>query len=448
MGVPFLSLWAMTRSLLREHWIPLVALLILAHVLVLGSVATMTQLSPIDEAAHFDYLVRFPDPPASGERMTEETLTVWACQGVILSFEMPACDVTPHDPDAFPGQAYNLAGTHPPLYYAVTSGLAHVISGILDISFFTAARTVGAFWLSLLLMACYALAVTIGASRTAAVGATALLAATPSLVTSAATLGPDVATAAVGGILILAVVKCDVGRRSALLITALTVLAGLTKLTTFTAVGVAALILVARAVTDRSRLGRPGIRNHLLLAITMVAIFLAVSLAWTSWSESRSTVDPGTIPQNTWFVTDTLDWSVFPANALQFLTPVNEGFIAPQYASALQGRLEAYATGALVLGTVAAAWYARRRPTPGVLASAVLFMAVLAPALLVAMNFGLYNQYFPVSSRYGFALIPGFVAAAAFAFRGRATARALLTIAILSALALMVQAAPFNVLTI
>ncbi len=426
---------------------PIVILILLAHVLVLGTASTLRQVSPIDEAAHFDYILRFPDVPVTGDRMTQETLTLWACRGVALpNVVMPPCDVDTHDPDLFPGLAYNLAGTHPPLYYAVTAGLGRALAALSGLPLFVAARAVGALWFSLLLVGTYLLALRIGASRPAALGATALLAASPALVTAAATLGPDVAGAAVGAFLMLAAISYDGSGRAARRVLLLAIVAGLTKLTLFTAVGVVALLLVVRPLVSGD--DRRAVRTGLLLASAAVTLFLATSFAWTALSSARATVDPASIPQNTWFLTDSLDLRMIPAHVFTFFTPINDGWIAPQFEGLIKYRLESYVTGALVLGVVAAAWYLRSRPVPGALGAAVVFVAAIGGPLLVVMNFVVYGMYYQLPPRYGYALLAGFAAATAFAFRDRQAGRALIVVAAVTALAVMVQSEPFNVLSL
>lgn len=435
------------RTAARDHLLPMVLLVLLAHILVLGTASTLHQISPIDEAAHYDYILRFPDVPVTGDRMTQETLELWACRGIALpNVVMPSCDTNTHDPDQFPGLAYNLAGTHPPLYYGVTAGVARALAELGDLPLFTAARAVGVLWFSLLLVGAYLLALRIGASRMAAFGAAALLAASPALVTAASTLGPDVAGAAVGAFLMLAAIRFDGSGRSALPVLLLAVLAGLTKLTLFTAVGVVALYLVIHPLIDGDR--RRTIGKGLLLATTTVVLFLGISFAWTSLSSARATMDSASIPQNTWFLTESLDLRMIPAHVFTFLTPINDGWIAPQFEGLIKYRLESYVTGALVLGVVAAAWYLRSRPMPGTLGSAVLIFAAIGAPVLLVMNFLVYGMYFQIPPRYGYALLAGFAAAAAFAFRDRQASRALVVVATITALAVIVQSEPFNVMSI
>jgi len=435
------------RASARDHVVPIALLVLLAHVLVLGTALTLQQVSPIDEAAHYDYIVRFPDVPVTGDRMTQETLELWACRGIALpNVVMPPCDTYAHDPDQFPGLGYNLAGTHPPLYYGVTAGVARALVGLADLPLFTAARAVGALWYSLLLVGAYLLALRIGASRTAAFGAAALLAASPALVTAASTLGPDVAGAAVGAFLMLAAIRFDGRGLSALPVLVLAAVAGLTKLTLFTAVGVVALYLVIHPLVDGER--RRAFGKGVLLATSTVVLFLGTSFAWTSLSSARATMDSSSIPQNTWFMTESLDLRMIPAHVFTFLTPINDGWIAPQFEGLIKYRLESYVTGALVLGLVAAAWYLRSRPMPGTLGSAVLFVAAIGAPLLVVMNFLIYGMYYQLPPRYGYALLAGFAAATAFAFRDRQAARALVVVAAITALAVAVQSEPFNVMSI
>ena len=77
----------------------------------------------------------------------------------------------------------------------------------------------------------------------------------PNIVSSAATLGPDTATALTSGLVLLAALAYDGSRRLAILFVAAVALAALTKFTAFTAVGAAIVYLVVRPLLDRSRRG-------------------------------------------------------------------------------------------------------------------------------------------------------------------------------------------------
>ena len=119
----------------------------------------------------------------------------------------------------------------------------------------------GAFYLVTALMTVgYLVARRIGAPKSASAAAAVIVGTSSDVVTSAATIGPDTATAVTGGLVILAAPAYDRSRRSLLLLLAAVAAAALTKLTVFTAVGIAIVILVARALAVRRRGGGKALR--------------------------------------------------------------------------------------------------------------------------------------------------------------------------------------------
>jgi hypothetical protein len=59
-------------------------------------------------------------------------------------------------------------------------------------------------------------------------------------------------------------------------------------------------------------------------------------------------------------------------------------------------------------------------------------MMILSPFLLVALNLYANHLYFQLSPRYGYALLPGIAAVAAWTFRAPAQSRLLVLLAALS----------------
>lgn len=434
------------RDRIRPHLGPAIALSVVSLVLVLGHVATFTVVSPIDEASHFDYIVRFPDIPDGGDRLTQETMSMWACQGTALDFKLPACGLDSYDPAAFPGEGYSSAGTHPPLYYAVTKVIAVPLSTITGLSLFAAARYTGVFWLSAFLIIAYAAAMAFGASRASAFGAALLLGSSAAMITSAATLGNDVAAAIGGGLVLISALRFDGSRRRLGWLLTAVVVAACTKLTAGLGVGVVALYLVSRRVFfARGATDRRAYKKDALAAVGVVVTFAAISAIWLIRGSMGNKVDPSVIPQNQWFLVDGLQPGWLVSHLWVFLTPISDGYVAPYLTGITKMRLESLQAGVLLFGAVGTAMLLRSRPAQAALGWALLVMACLGGPAFVLLNYFGNGMYFPIAARYGYSMLAVYVATAAFAFRSRAHGHALVLVASVAVIAAVVQAVPFNV---
>lgn len=433
-------------SALRRHLWPLVVMCVSSLVLVIGAVSTFTELSPVDEGAHFDYIVRFPDVPVTGDTFTQETMELQACQGMELDYALPACDSAPFEPVEFPGEGFSTAGTHPPLYYGLTALLARPLAALTGVSLFVAARAIGALWLALLMILSYAIGITLGASRKSSLGASLLLGSSSAIVTSASTLGPDIAAAAMGALLILVTIRTDRSRPASALVLIVAALLGLTKLTTFLAVGVAVIWLVAvgTVLSDPPR-DRVAIRKDIALALAVAASFLLTSLGWLMWASSAAVLPAEEIPINQWFLTDSLDPRALVSHALLFFTPISDGYVAPYLQGISKIRLESIAAGIMVFGAAAAFAALRSDKRASGLGLGVLTAAVVGAPLLVLVNFYANGMFFQLSARYGYPLLGAYAACAAVAFRNKPQSGALVAIAGVVVAVVILQAEPFSI---
>ena len=143
---------------LVRRWFPVILVCVIAPlVLVASIVQRYTVFSPIDEAAHFDYVQRLPGSgiPVMGDTMLQSSLEIIACRGSDLpGLVLPKCGTNEVKPEAFPGQGLQYEAQQPPLYYLTAAPLAWVGSEVLGLGEVGATRSVGVLWLvaGLLLM--------------------------------------------------------------------------------------------------------------------------------------------------------------------------------------------------------------------------------------------------------------------------------------------------------
>jgi hypothetical protein len=111
------------------------------------------KFSPVDEAAHLDYVDRVGDGeiPRQGERLQASTLREVACRGNALeTTKAPPCASRDLRPDQFGGRgAFQHEAQQPPTYYALTVPGRWVAKHVLGIdSRLDATRVVGVVWLT------------------------------------------------------------------------------------------------------------------------------------------------------------------------------------------------------------------------------------------------------------------------------------------------------------
>ena len=108
------------------------------------------ELSPTDEAAHYDYVTRASQwsIPRLGQPMQQDTFRVAACRGTALNgLVTPKCGLVHYSPATFAGGGLSYEAQQPPAYYFVTAAIRWFPEKLLGVSSFTAARLVGIFWL-------------------------------------------------------------------------------------------------------------------------------------------------------------------------------------------------------------------------------------------------------------------------------------------------------------
>jgi hypothetical protein len=389
--------------------------------------------SPIDEVAHFDYIHDFPHVPAIGERMSPEGLNEWACRtsGPEYPLTMPGCG-GPYQASQFPGEGYSTAGSTPPVYYAVTAVIARVIVKLTPWSLWDVSRAVGALWLTALMVVVHLLARRLGV-RTPVAAATAVFTGlSPTVVASAATMGPDTATAVTSGLTMLAALAYDGSRRRLLLLLAAVALAAFTKFTAFAGVGAVVIFLVLRPLLARDA-RRRELRPGLLAAAGSLAVFAVISFLWGVRFQSTSLVDPDKIPINVMLHADRVDWgAIWEPMLYTFFSPGTGNWQPGFLTDGTNTFLVTVTAGMFAVSVVAAALALRNRPRVSALGIGLVVLTVVAPFVLVALNFYTNHLYFQLAPRYGYALLPGIAAATAWVFRAPPHGRAVLLLAALS----------------
>jgi len=426
-------------TLLPDLLITLVALLLGAL-----NIITFTDMSPIDEAAHYDYLVKFPEVPLQGEQLGQDAMETEACYGIALDASLPECGLPEYDPAAFPGGGYSTAGIHPPVYYALTSVAGRAVAAIFDVSFLVATRAVGVMWLIAFGLVTRRLATRSGVSRMMAGAVTILAISTPQIVTSATTLGPDIAAATAGALIILAATEFRGTWGQIAILTLFSAFGAMVKLTVLLAVGVACCIVIGKAAWG---VLRPPPWPRVAATVSLLVIsFLMTSRLWSQWFESNAIVAADQLPLNQWFMTDELPLGNLFAHVLMFFSPISGGYFPAYLGGIATDRISSIVPAILVVGALSAALGGRADRDLTILGSATVFIAAIGAPILVVGNFVENGMYFAIASRYALPITAAFMCCTAKVFdQHTGVRRTMVLLAVVSVATFLLQANPISI---
>jgi hypothetical protein len=165
------------------------------------------KFSPVDEAAHYDYVNRVAEGelPRQGQHLMRSTMREVACKGNAFSaVPVPPCSTPVLRYDQFAGGAQQYEALHPPVYHAITVPFRWVIQHTLVSDRLDATRAVGILWLVAGLLLLWAAGRVMGIAP-ANLGAVLLLLVTaPTVVFFYGTVTTDATALTTGGLVALA----------------------------------------------------------------------------------------------------------------------------------------------------------------------------------------------------------------------------------------------------
>jgi hypothetical protein len=274
---------------------------VLPAVLLLRFIAHNPTLSPIDEAAHLDYVIRAShgEIPRTGEPMTQQTARIIACTGVRLEgLVVPKCRPGRYDVRDFPAKGYSYEAQQPPVYYGVTAVLRAPVASIFGVDdYLKATRITGYFWWSLGLFALWAATRVLRIDPWASVVVLLFVACAPDVLAYSSMVSNDAPSLLFGSLSLLSVAAAL--RRPSVAaacgLVALGLVAGFTKTSeVFPAV---ALALYAFWMLLRERgTARAALRPWLLTGGALLGGAALATLAWLAIRSSIGLVAPRTLP--------------------------------------------------------------------------------------------------------------------------------------------------------
>ncbi len=397
-------------------WIgPGLVCVVIPFLMVLSVVDRHPKFSPIDEAAHWDYVERLPSHgiPIFGDRLLKSTLRELSCRETRLEgLVVPPCDAKRLPYDRYPGGAYQYEAQQPPIYYAVTAPVAKIVTLVTGVGDVGGTRIVGGLWLVAGLLLMWHTARLLSIDRLPMLGVTLAVGVAPLVVYYSSIVSNDSAGILSGAIACWVGAVTFVRQRSYVrLAFAIGLALALVKTSSAVPAGVVGFLLLLPALhgaaTGRilpwrhsswTNMGKTG--------LSLIAGAVVGSLTWIIYYRAFATIEPKTLP-----TFDVLRGG--PVNGVTFLTQA-KSFFAPltdsyqpfsAWNSDVYSLLQLAALIAVAAGLGAGAFVAKRTwcsvsgpPTLG-----LLYLAG------VVIGYGIWRSYDinpGVSGRYALPMIP------------------------------------------
>ena len=416
-------------------------LILTALVVILSGlhVHSYTVISPFDENAHIDRMIRasrfefvHPDDEASQESLHEV-----ACRGseiVLLpgllegSYDpnaWPPCMEGRYDPEGFTYKGWNSASGNPPYYYFLTGVPARGLSDLPPIgSIVTWGRLLGSLWLLVGIYFVVRAAEYFSIRRLPLVLGVALVIASPSLLHASNVINTDASAFAAGAAVLLAGLAWERSRAPLWLLAVAA--AACASLDNTNALGVVIVLFyfLIRAVASRGdeRLGPArSWRDYLVAGLVAAASAAIAILAWRIvYQLVAHDVDLSEAPWVTGFRVEHLDLEmVLGEDTIFGVFPPLDGFIPPVLSTTMY---ELFAQAALILAggmLIAASVRAKLADRLSALSLATVAALVLTPVMFVIYNYVSWGVFFHILPRTALAALPAIAIVAAAMARTR-----------------------------
>jgi hypothetical protein len=387
-------------------------------------VSHFTELSPVDELQHIDYLYRAPAIVHTGDLVGQDAMREEACR-ILPQWPSPPCSNTAvYSASDFQETGVNTASQYTPLYYTLTKVLATPLTWVLGKdSLVTAARVVGGWYLAAGLFITFLIARRFGARPYLTAAVLLAAAATPDVLLPSATITPDSLALLSGASLVWSVLWWEESpRRRMWLPILLGVLTVLFKAISVIAVLLVVLFIVLRYVhgrlwpshvePDGTEPPRPGLIPSAVLAALVSMLSLAGSVGYVLYVGAIGTVPAESIPMTARALVPGFPSVGFVSHLGAFL----QVFYWPGgYATTKHiGPFVQNVVGLLVFaGTFAAAFLINRaRSATRLLSVSLLIVGLVGAPLIIAMTYFSVHTYVPIPGRYALTLVPAGLATA------------------------------------
>jgi hypothetical protein len=400
------------------------------------------RFSPLDEAAHLDYVDRVADGqiPRQGEHLRTQTLRVVACHGIALpAVTVPPCAARVLGRTQFPGGASQYEAQQPPPYYVVTAVLRLVPRHVVGVDDeLLATRLTSMAWLVTGMLLAWAAGRVMDLDPLRLGIALLLLVGGPTLIFLSATVSNDVTAVPAGALVALAAAvahRWD-GRWVPLLLFLAGAVAAAGKTTNLFAVGTVAAVLAVGVMRDAGPHGGSGpLRRWARTGGAILLGGVAVSVVWLAVHDSLALIDLKDEPAFASLRESPHSFGAVLRQATALLQPLTSDIVVAVTSSSTLGApvqtpLQTV-LGLLFVGVGLAGLFVLRRGWPhvlGLLSLAALYVGGVAFGLGLLITYGGSPG---LSGRYGLSVAPLLALALAGALAGDWAVRAVGALALL-----------------
>lgn len=257
------------------------------------------KFSPIDEAAHLDYVIRVANGeiPRTGELITPEGARIIACTSVNLKgLVLPDCNAKHIRLRSMPAGGYQYEAQQPPLYYATTAVLRKPVS-LLGVDDLTATRITGYLWWSLGLFVLWVATRKLRIDPWISAAVLLLITCTPDVIVYSSIVSNDAPSLLLGSLALLCMVLAlrAPTRGKTVLLVAVGVAAGLTKFSDLFPIVALALYAAWTLASEHGGV-RAAVRPWLRTGGALLGGALVATLAWQLVRAHLQLIDPRTLP--------------------------------------------------------------------------------------------------------------------------------------------------------
>jgi hypothetical protein len=391
----------------KGRWSALALLLVMLGTLFGVHLVTNPQISYVDEFAHFDYVSKLADGRLmrANEFVGQETMHAEACRGIVGGFQPPSCSKQgDYDHELFQYRGLSTAAQHPPLYYALTAGIALTLENawfIDDDTRLTASRLGSIAWYVAAAVLLLHLMHSLGARWLLAAGIILLITATPTTLEAAGRVNNDAASYFAGAICLWVLLRVARGSRSFLLPAIVGAVVITLKATNMVALVAVAISMVAIAIQRRDP--RPALQG--------LAAFFAGSAAYVGWTAivgNRALPEPNPpIVQNAAFELESLGVGEVALQLYSLLTPVASPPLGASLTGGHMANVTAISLHLFLLLSIGAALYASKEIRGArEIGIGVILAAILVPPGIVLSIWFSQDLFVPLHGRYGLSLLP------------------------------------------
>lgn len=383
-------------------------------------------LSPLDEWVYVDYIDKVPTQGMvfKGEPIGHDALDIIACEGVTPYGVMGDPCGSDYDYHHFPFGGVTSADPYPPVFFALTRVVGDLIGLLPGIDELTGWRLVGSVWLVGSLVAFWALLRSWRVHKFAILGLCLAFIGSPLSYWTYTYVSTDAPAFLIGTLLLLLATRYLRGEIRGWGMVAVAIVGATFKITNLLGVGMVALVLLIAAITRAREAGWSFRGTPVRLAATAGAALLGgivVQVGWLTISRATAVSTEGAYQTG---VTQPLTVQELLSQVVNFLpstivsnVPVagGTGWVFP-----LPGYAIVPLTWLCIAGVLGALLRLRRVATEraAVIVGVAIAAALAGPALALAMQVFL-SSYFPLPSRYGATLLPGFLLLAGILLHNR-----------------------------